>query len=480
MKKVAIYVRESRDDLGLSYETIETQKSLLEKFVEEKGLGAVYKIYEDDNYSGINFERPGIKKLIEDASCGKFDILVAKDLSRLGRSNARTLLFLESVEEFGVRVLTYDGRYDSLRDAETVGIDSWFNERYVIDISRKIRANLRHKIERGEYIGNPPYGYVKSKDVRNRLEVCEEEALVVREIYKLYLEGYGYKKISEMLNEEGIGKKKWNATHIKRILTSRVYVGDTVQGVSERVSYKSKKTRRLPESEWVLTENTHEPIVDEETFAKVQKERERRQKGCGNHKGALSVFKGLVYCADCNKRMYSRKQTKGLDGYTCQTYEKQGRAACSRHFVSECFLSNIVFSDIYTVLRDYVKSNPDCIEELAMLNGERDREIGVLRNLVESSMKKQKILYYDRLDGRISADMYDSMNLELESSIERYKKEIERLERYGDKNKKSLDVLLDVIKSYKDLSREVKRKIVKIVVEKITVSEKEICIWYCL
>ncbi len=132
------------------------------------------------------------------------------------------------------------------------------------------------------------------------------------------------------------------------------------------------------------------------------------------------------------------------------------------------------------MLRDYVKSNPDCIEELAMLNGERDREIGVLRNLVESSMKKQKILYYDRLDGRISADMYDSMNLELESSIERYKKEIERLERYGDKNKKSLDVLLDVIKSYKDLSREVKRKIVKIVVEKITVSEKEICIWYCL
>lgn len=99
MKKVAIYVRESRDDLGLSYETIETQKSLLEKFVEEKNLGAVYKVYEDDNYSGINFERPGIKKLIEDASFGKFDILVAKDLSRLGRSNARTLLFLESVEE---------------------------------------------------------------------------------------------------------------------------------------------------------------------------------------------------------------------------------------------------------------------------------------------------------------------------------------------------------------------------------------------
>ncbi len=480
MKKVAIYVRESRDDLGLSYETIETQKSLLEKFVEEKNLGAVYKVYEDDNYSGINFERPGIKKLIEDASFGKFDILVAKDLSRLGRSNARTLLFLESVEEYGVRVLTYDGRYDSLRDAETVGIDSWFNERYVIDISRKIRANLRHKIERGEYIGNPPYGYVKSKDVRNKLEVCEEEAFVVREIYKLYLEGYGYKKISEILEEKGIGKKKWNVTQIKRILTSRVYVGDTVQGVSERVSYKSKKTRRLPKSEWVITKNTHEPIIDEETFDKVQKERIKRQKGSGNHKGGLSIFKGLVFCADCNKRMYSRKQTKGADGYTCQTYEKQGRAACSRHFVSESYLSNIVFSDIYMVLSDYVKSNPNCIEELAQINEERDEEINILRNLIESSLRKQKILYYDRLDGRITADMYDSMNLELKSAIERYKDEIDRLERAVENKTESLNLLLKTLKSYKDLSGEVKRKIVKIVVEKITVSESEICIWYNL
>jgi len=127
---------------------------------------------------------------------GKINLLVLKDLSRLGRNNAKTLLFLDFLEENGVRVVTFDGRYDSLKDNDIVGIETWFNERYILDISRKIRANLRFKIQKGEYIGHAPFGYEKSPYEKNRLIVNEEEAGIVRRIYSLYKEGYGYSYIA--------------------------------------------------------------------------------------------------------------------------------------------------------------------------------------------------------------------------------------------------------------------------------------------
>lgn len=128
---IAIYARESRDDNEENYETIETQRDLLIDFVEKEKLGKLYKVYIDDNISGTAFEREGLSKLQKDIQTGKINLLILKDLSRLGRSNAKTLLFLEFLEEYGVRVITFDGRYDSLRDNDTVGIDTWYNERYV-------------------------------------------------------------------------------------------------------------------------------------------------------------------------------------------------------------------------------------------------------------------------------------------------------------------------------------------------------------
>lgn len=155
--RIGIYVRESRDDNEENIETIETQRDLLYDFVLRNNLGEVYTVYIDDNVSGSIFERDGIKQLKADILEKKVNMLVAKDLSRLGRNNAKTLLFLDFLEEYGVRVLTFDGKYDSLKDNDTVGIETWFNERYVRDISKKIRTNLRFKIEKGEYIGHATF-----------------------------------------------------------------------------------------------------------------------------------------------------------------------------------------------------------------------------------------------------------------------------------------------------------------------------------
>ena len=145
--RVGIYVRESRDDNEENFETIETQRDLLVDFVSRKRYGEIYRVYIDDNVSGSLFERDGIEQLKADIFAKNINLLVAKDLSRLGRNNAKTLLFLDFLEENGVRVITFDGKYDSAQDNDTVGIETWFNERYVRDISKKIKANLRFKIE---------------------------------------------------------------------------------------------------------------------------------------------------------------------------------------------------------------------------------------------------------------------------------------------------------------------------------------------
>ncbi len=160
--RIGIYVRESRDENGEKLETIETQRDLLLDFAVRSCLGIVTGIYMDDNVSGSGFARPGLEQLKKDAAAGRVEMLLLKDLSRLGRNNAKTLMFLDYLEELGVRVLTFDGKYDSLKDNDTVGIETWVNERYIRDLSKKIRASLRFKISRGEYIGHGIYILAKS------------------------------------------------------------------------------------------------------------------------------------------------------------------------------------------------------------------------------------------------------------------------------------------------------------------------------
>ncbi len=201
--KVGIYVRESRDDNDENYETIETQRDMLVDFVLKNGLGEVAAVYIDNNVSGTGFEREGLKRLEDDVKNRSINLLLLKDLSRLGRNNAKTLLFLDFLEEYGIRVLTTDGRYDSTKDNDMVGIETWFNERYARDISRKIRANLKFKISKGEYIGHAPYGYKKSASTKNRLVVDAGQAAIVKKIFEMYKRGYGYSYIARYLDVQG-------------------------------------------------------------------------------------------------------------------------------------------------------------------------------------------------------------------------------------------------------------------------------------
>ena len=486
--RIGIYVRESRDDNEENYETIETQRALLENFIAKEKIGRICNVYIDDNVSGSIFEREGINMLKHDVESGRINMLVLKDLSRLGRNNAKTLLFLDYLEEYGVRVITFDGRYDSDKDNDIVGIETWFNERYIKDISRKIRASLRFKIEKGEYIGSAPYGYVKSAEAKNRLCIDDGAAHVVREIFGLYRKGYGYASIAKILDSRGCpppsanaggtkfekgvicNTRGWNPVAVRRIIMNRVYTGDTVQGVSEKVSFKGKKTRRLPEDRWVVTPDTHEAIIVREEFEEVQRIRLGRKAHPSPNKGRLHLFKGILYCGKCGSPMYARVRKNRPPGYICGNYGRNGTAACTSHHVSEYFVKNIIINELLDLLK-----NGELVEKAkSMAHGlflERRAAEGRLEKLKEQLLhrqRQQEAIYMDKLEGRISGQLFTRMNAALESRILLLKEEIDAAGNRG-------TVIPDIDEIVRQMEVEllggnIARDMVAVIVEKIIVS----------
>jgi len=397
----------------------------------------------------------------------------------LGRNNAKTLLFLDFLEEYGIRVVTLDGKYDSLKDNDTVGIETWFNERYVRDISRKIRANLRHKIEKGEYIGRAPYGYKKTAEGKNKLFADPDTAPVVKEIFRLYSLGYGYSHIAGHLNSMGIAAPSsrgctyrssvWSPVTVQRIICNRVYTGDTVQGVSERISFKSKKVRRLPGDMWVITENTHEAIISKSEFDRIQKIREGKKTETGTHKGILHLFKGLIKCGRCGSTMYARVRKGRPAGYICGSYGKNGCNACTSHYVNEKFLINIILSELDQLLNNehVVQSLKGLIENfLQKLNGGISG-VDRLKQQLAAKMRQQELLYMDRLEDRVSDQFFTRMNAVLENKITALGKEIKTIEERIPEAPDT-DLVLTKLKSIIQTGK-ISREIIKAAVEKIII-----------
>ena len=476
---IGIYVRQSRDENEEYIETIETQKKLLMEYVRRNNLGVVYKVYVDDNVSGTAFDRNGLNELKKDVLSCNINLVVLKDLSRLGRNNTKTLLFLDFLEEYGCRVLTSDGRYDSLKDNETVGLQSWINESYVRDISRKIRANLRFKIEQGEYIGNAPYGYVKSASEKNKLVVDTRTAPVVREIYEMYKEGHGYAAIAGILNKKGYPSPSsknsgvpitpWNQVAVQRILCNRVYIGDTVQGISEKISFKNKKTRRLPFDRWVITTNTHESIISPETFEEVQRIRARKRSNQGYNRSVTHALSNLLYCGKCGRAMYVRVRKDRPVGYICSTYGKNGVKECSSHYVPEQHIIDTITNELLEMLsnRDIIDSVNEKYKQNDNTIDDRVNKAIALEQQLQLKQKQQDILYLDRLEGKISAQLFERINKSLETRMTIIRGELEEM-------KQNELRILDRRNAIADFAERIKkqginRKIIEMMVNKIVV-----------
>lgn len=434
--RVAVYARLSVNENGERDDSLETQCRLLEEYVRENGLGKAM-FYVDNDLSGVHFDRPGLLQMVSDINRGLVQVVVVKDLSRLGRNNGETLLFLDYLREKNVRLVSLGDSYDSFTDDDdTIGIKTWVNEYYARDISRKVRANLKKKMRSGEFLGRPPFGYRKSTGKKNSLVVDERYRYIIRRIFELYIQGWGYRALAGYVQQLGIPTPgmdkgyarghfsgKWEGQHIRRIITNRVYCGDTVQGVSEKISFKSRKTRRLPEDRWIIISDTHEPIVSRETYELAQKVRlNRHLKGAGRKKSKNSVahlFTGFLVCAACGSRHVFRKKGNRPGGYVCGRYNRYGRRGCTSHHVTEEYIVRCLLSDLRSYEGTALYRNcllRLCKEEL--LNVKKlEGEIRAIEREIKREKHHLALVYRDKLNGVVSEELFIDTSNMIETNV---------------------------------------------------------------
>ncbi len=349
------YVRLSRDDNKRNYSSIENQKLIIQKYAEENNM-IVRHIYEDDGISGYSFNRPQFQNMM--ANLGSIDVIVAKDLSRIGRHNAKVLLFLEEMEEQGKRVILIDDNYDSLySDDDIIGIKTWDNERHVKNTSRKVKRIKKMEQENGTLKCAPPFGYTRHP-LNKQMVLIDEEAAAILNLEKdLYLEGNGIRKIAEILSDRGVPtptmlqKERyealglpyhrevahmWSYGMVKDTLFNDYHNGVLRTHKRERMTINGKDKKISRDQQYVFPDH-HPKIFDDDTMKllfEVKDSRHHSQyRGQRKH---VNLFSGCLYCKDCGMKLTAINRPNRGKYYVCGTYNKKGKQFCEHaHLVTE-------------------------------------------------------------------------------------------------------------------------------------------------
>ena len=500
---VAIYIRLSREDGDKEEsDSVGNQRKLLTEYVAKKEDFILYDIYVDDGYSGTNFNRPSFQKMIADIEDGKVNCVVVKDLSRFGRDYIDTGRYLERYfPELGVRFISVTDSIDSMKQAYDMllPIKNIFNEQYARDISKKIQATVKSKQKAGEFIGAfTSYGYKKSPVDKNKLVIDDYAADVVRRIFSLYIQGYGKQRIAKLLNSEGIlcpaeykkvngenykncnrleSTTYWSYSTINSILHREMYVGNMVQGTKhQRMRSKQKK---MPKEEWIIVENTHEPIIDKETWEKAQSLLQKRTRELGLETNK-NIFAGFVKCGDCGRAMTKNmwRRADGSKTYSlyCGTYKRNGKQYCTPHTLPMAVLEDIVLGDLKAIvdsvdnLKELVQSQSFTASKVKRI---ADTELSKIKAELERVKRLKKSIYEDYREELISKEEFLSYREDYLKKEELYSKQIETLE-----EKKKESVTEDVFETpwlrrlleLKDIE-ELDRDIIVEMIDQITVYE---------
>ena len=507
--KVGIYIRLSKEDEEKEKysesESIQNQRVLLMQYIKENKLNFVSE-YVDDGVSGTSFDRPGFNKMIEDIENEKINMVITKDLSRLGRDYVQTGLYTETYfPEHNVRYIAILDNIDTGLDSANNDIapfKSILNEMYAKDTSKKINSVLQSKRQQGEYLGTAPYGYKKDPDNKYHLIIDEEAAEVVRTIFRKFLEGMGTMQIADYLSEKKIpipsdynkrnrGNKTityglWAQSTVRFILSNEIYTGTVVQGKRKKVSFKSKKFVDVPEENWIRKENMHEAIISKDEFKRVLRLLEET-------KGSRVVqndylFKGLLKCFDCKGYIGIRSPDKNGNIYgRCQRYGRYGKFdICSPHnFNYQVFEENML-QVLKEVCRQY--SDKKRLEEIAKNSkSKQDKEMDLKNKLktynieIEKQNRKLELLYEDRLSEIITVESYienankiKSEIIDLQNRIKEINNELNGEESKNNKNER-LDKLVDEFLNIESPTKEIIREFI----EKIEIhSDKQVDIYF--
>ena len=511
-KITAIYSRLSQEDLNIGEsDSITNQKSILTKYAQENGFTNIQE-FVDDGYSGVSFNRPGFQELMKLIEAGKVGVLITKDLSRLGRNYIEVGNYTEFVfPRYGVRYIAINDNYDTFyKDGnELAPFKNLFNEWFARDTSKKIRAVLKAKAERGERIGTTiPYGYRRDPDSGKNchLLVNEETAPVVKMIFSLCAEGKGPCVIANILREKQILKPtmyryqkegkygtvtdtgmpyEWQAQTIAKILDNEVYLGHTVNCRTEVISFKDKRTRKRPKEEQIRIENTHEAIIDQETWETVRKVREGKRRR--NSMGEVDKYSGLLYCADCGSKLYFVRGTTiepEKFNFICSRYRKHmGEEKCTPHMIRETVLDEIVLEEINKTLYYARTKTQEFAEYISKKSSSQLRkEINLKSDELVQSQKRVnelkslfKRLYEDNVLGRISDEQFRTLSANymdeqktLEAKIPELDAEIEQLK----KNCTNVQKFFDVAKKYTDIE-ELTPDVLRTFISKIVIHERK-------
>ena len=507
----AIYCRLSKDDeqKGESA-SIQNQRDMLEHYVKAKGWN-IFDVYVDDGYTGLNTNRPSFQRLIKDVEDKKVDIVITKGLSRLGRNYLQTGYYTENFfPKNGVRYIAVNDGVDTLQDNnEIVPFKNVLNEFYSRDVSKKMKSAYLTRARQGKFTGClAPFGYVKNPDDTHTLMVDGETKWIVEKIYELAISGYGTQAIRRMLFDEKIptptwwkwkkglrnkttklektvknGEYWWDTTTIKEIIENPVYLGHTA---SQKANYQFKIgwLSDKPKDDWIMVENTHEPIISEDTYKMANEKLKSRKRPVKT--GEESIFSGLVKCPDCGKALnLGRNNSKNKEKLlTCNTYRRYGKNLCTQH--------RIYFDTLYAIVLEDIRKNADFAlrDEKAIIKAlekskdteDEEEQIYIAKKIEEDSKRVQELgrkiekLYDDWIDKKISENNFQRILEKAQEEQDLLTKQIEEMEKRvvaSEVDEINIHKWIELIKKHKDI-KTLDKETLNELISKIYVHEKEI------
>ena len=450
----ALYCRLSRDDGAAGdSNSIANQKKMLQKYAKEHSFGNT-RYYVDDGYTGTNFNRPGFQKLLEDMDMGYVSTLIVKDMSRLGRDYLQVGYYTDTYfPDRDIRFIAINDCVDSADgENELAPFRNVMNEMYARDISRKVRSSHRLRGNAGEPLSQPPYGYLKSPENKKKWIVDPYAAAIVQDVFRMCLEGKGNETIARTLQEREIlipmaywqslglnrgGKRvqpnpyKWSKSSIAKMLANQEYCGDIINFKTYSKSFKNKARLENPEENWVIFRDVHEPIIDRETFERVQQLTENtKRRSPKPENGGKNMFADLLYCADCGSKLWFHVNTinKDIRFFSCSNYKTDTRGSCeTRHYVRADAIEQVVLLELRKMARFLLddeekfadmlaqKTNADMQSEKRYMEAELQKAIARSEKVVLLYEK----LYEDNATGKVTDEWFMQMS---------HKYEVERME----------------------------------------------------
>ena len=498
--KVAIYIRLSREDGDKQEsESIGNQRDIIMRYIKENNLQFIDE-YVDDGVSGTTFERSGFQRMISDIEQKRINMVITKDLSRLGREYIQTGYYLENYfPEHMIRYVAINDGIDTFSNStsnDVTPFKSIMNDMYAKDISKKVRSVIKEKQKKGEYMCTvPPFGYKKDITQKNHLVIDENVAYVVRDIFRMYLEGNSVYKVRDYLNNQNIQSpsgyakniteiKKWNSVTILNILANKAYIGTTVSNKRTNISYKSKKRIKVPEREYIITENTHEAIIDKEDFERVQFL--LAKKSINKKVKHEYLFRGLIKCKTCHSNLevgakltaYGKQIKNPIPYITCRNSKK---GICPpQHLNYNKFEKEVLqylkeFLLLYTdksrlekIYKKYKFSKNNNVSKYEKELKQIDSRINTLTNQIDS-------IYFDKLNHIISENDYFRYTNKIigeRDALESQKKEIVKLIN-NTKDKQDIGTKEEMEKVINEFLNNTSKKSLYMLIDNIEIDENK-------